>query len=252
MKVSDLEKAREVTQRALSIREQALGPDHGDTATTRGNLAQILMYLGRLEEAMPQALQSLDAKAKAMGRDSVVYADGLDTVGQLLTLLKRPAEGEARLREAVALYESKYPLGHHRASVVLSHLGDTLTELGKYDDALGAYRRAVTGAEKAVGARSPALAEYLVGLAEAELRANHPAQAHASAARALALLTSDSASPTMLRAVAMFVQAQVAAQRGEVRTARDLAEGALAYARLRDQDEALRKKIEAYAAKLPR
>ena len=45
----DLDHARTLHERALSIRETVLGPDHPETATSLSNLATVLRMLGDLD-----------------------------------------------------------------------------------------------------------------------------------------------------------------------------------------------------------
>ncbi|MEZ4642022.1 MAG: tetratricopeptide repeat protein [Chloroflexota bacterium] len=49
--MGDLAAARPFCERALAIREKALGPDHPDTATSLNNLGSLLYAMGDLAAA---------------------------------------------------------------------------------------------------------------------------------------------------------------------------------------------------------
>jgi hypothetical protein len=65
----DLAGARQLHERALAIREKALGPDHPDTAISLGNLAVLLQAQGDLAGARPLHERALAIREKALGPD---------------------------------------------------------------------------------------------------------------------------------------------------------------------------------------
>ena len=58
-----------LAQRALAIREKALGPDHSDVAASLNNLAEFYRVQGRYAEAEPLSKRALTIKEKAFGPD---------------------------------------------------------------------------------------------------------------------------------------------------------------------------------------
>ena len=58
-----------LAQRALAIREKALGPDHPDVALSLNNLALLYRNQGRYAEAEPLYKRSLAIREKALGPD---------------------------------------------------------------------------------------------------------------------------------------------------------------------------------------
>ena len=63
----DLAGARPLFERALAIREKALGPEHPDTATSLNNLAPLLQAQGDLAGARPLFERALAIREKALG-----------------------------------------------------------------------------------------------------------------------------------------------------------------------------------------
>src|SRR6266705_554827 len=58
-----------LAQRALAIREKALGPDHPDVASLLNNLAELYRAQGRYADAEALFKRSLAIREKALGPD---------------------------------------------------------------------------------------------------------------------------------------------------------------------------------------
>ena len=54
-------------QRALKIREKALGPEHPDTAASLNNLAALFADMGAYDQALPLYQRALKIREKAPG-----------------------------------------------------------------------------------------------------------------------------------------------------------------------------------------
>jgi len=61
-----LTRARLLLERALAIREKALGPDHPDTAHSLNDLASLLRTQGELPHARPLLERALTIREKAL------------------------------------------------------------------------------------------------------------------------------------------------------------------------------------------
>jgi tetratricopeptide (TPR) repeat protein len=76
--------ARPLQERALAIREEALGPDHPDTADSLNNLACVLYYQGDLAGARPPIERALAIREKALGPEHPDTAESLNSLAFLL------------------------------------------------------------------------------------------------------------------------------------------------------------------------
>ena len=85
-------------ERALAGKERALGADHPETLGTVGNLANVLMDQGKLDEAKAMYERALARYERALGAD---HPDTLAAVGNLALVLKK----QGKLDEAKAMYE---------------------------------------------------------------------------------------------------------------------------------------------------
>ena len=114
--------AKPLYERALALREQALGPSHPDTATSLNNLAVLYAYQGDFDRALPlieralvirvralgaqhpdtiQTQQSLENMRAAAARQDGQPTDPLIALAPLLTAIAAIATGDDAQRPAV-------------------------------------------------------------------------------------------------------------------------------------------------------
>ena len=91
------EQALPLYQRALAIREKALGPDHPDTATSLNNLAGLYQAMGRHEQALPLYQRALAMMRKTLGPDHPDTATSLNNLAGLYRGHGPPRAGAAAL-----------------------------------------------------------------------------------------------------------------------------------------------------------
>ena len=77
-------RARPLYERALAIREKALGPEHPDTATSLNDLAQLLGDQGDLAGARPLFERALAISEKVLGAEHPYTATSLRNLARLL------------------------------------------------------------------------------------------------------------------------------------------------------------------------
>ena len=80
--------AEPLCRRALAICEQALGPDHPDTATSLNNLAELLQAQGRYAEAEPLYRRALAIREQALGPDHPDTATSLNNLARSLPVAR--------------------------------------------------------------------------------------------------------------------------------------------------------------------
>ena len=115
------EQALPLYQRALAIREKALGPDHPSTATSLNNLAGLYRAMGRHEQALPLFQRALAIMEKALGPDHPSTATGLNNL--------------AGLYEAMGRYEQALPLLQRALRVVATtDVTDFARESGRIEE----------------------------------------------------------------------------------------------------------------------
>jgi tetratricopeptide (TPR) repeat protein len=112
-------------ERALALREAALGPAHADTTTCRNKLA--VAY--RLADHHPEASRLYHQNA-----NSSTFAAALAVQGSVLLSQNKPAEAEQKLRECLTVRQKAQP-DDWTTFDTQSMLGEALLEQKKYAEA---------------------------------------------------------------------------------------------------------------------
>ncbi len=121
--MGNLAEARPYYERALAIREKALGPDHPDTATSLNNLGYLLQAMGNLAEARPYYERALAINEKALGPDHPDTATSLNNLGALLDSMGNLAEARPYYERALAIREKALGPDHPDTATSLNNLG---------------------------------------------------------------------------------------------------------------------------------
>jgi tetratricopeptide (TPR) repeat protein len=148
-------------QRALRIREAALGPDHPDVATDLNNVGGVLSDLGRSAEALPLQQRALRIREAALGPDDPDVATDLSYVGRVLSDLGRSAEALPLHQRALRIREAALGPDHPYVAVDLNNVGRALLDLGRSAEALPLQQRALRIDEAAFGPDHPYVAADL-------------------------------------------------------------------------------------------
>jgi eukaryotic-like serine/threonine-protein kinase len=137
--------------RALSIRRDAFGDEHADTAAAIWLKSAILMNQGRIEEADKLFQHALDLHIKLMGKD---HADTLSLINNLGYVRNH----QGRLEESAALYREalegrRRVLGNDNADTIrsINNVGMSLQQLGKFSEAEPYFREALQNSRRALG-----------------------------------------------------------------------------------------------------
>ncbi len=134
--IGDFGAARPYYERALAIREKALGPDHDNEALLQAialslnNLGFLLQAMGNLAEARPYFQRALAISEKALGPDHPDTAGSLNNLAWLLHDEGDLVEATRLMRRALAICEKRLGANHpdtqssrESLSVIESQLG---------------------------------------------------------------------------------------------------------------------------------
>jgi tetratricopeptide (TPR) repeat protein len=179
--------AEPLLRRALVIREQALGPEHADTADSLNNLAWLCRNQGRYAEAEPLYRRALAIREKALGPDHHHTASSLNTLAWLYHNQGRYAEAEPLYRRALAIREKALGPDHSYTANSLYYLARLYHDQGHYSHAESFYRRALVIYEEAAGPDDPYTARGLNDLAALYYEQGRLTEAEPLFRRALAI-----------------------------------------------------------------
>ena len=96
-------KAEPLYQRALEIREKALGPEHPDVATSLNNLAELYRVRGQYAKAEPLYERALAIREKALSSEHPDLAWSLNSLAALYETQGRYAEAQPPYERALAI-----------------------------------------------------------------------------------------------------------------------------------------------------
>jgi class 3 adenylate cyclase/tetratricopeptide (TPR) repeat protein len=157
--------ARPLYERALAIREQALGPEHPDTAESLGNLAVLLKTQGDLAGARPLLERALAIREKALGPEHSDTADSLNSLAVLLKTQGDLAGAQPLYERALAINERGLGSEHRETAISLGNLARLLQARDDFPGAQPLFERALAIHEKVLGPEHPHTAESLANLA---------------------------------------------------------------------------------------
>jgi CHAT domain-containing protein/Tfp pilus assembly protein PilF len=145
------EQAIPLAQRALAIREKALGPEHPDTAESLDDLAGLYRATAAYSKAEPLYQRALAIREKVLGPEHNDTAESLNNLGLLYRDTGAYAKAEPLFKRALAINE-KTP-GHKQSdtAIILSNLGSLYILTGDYAKAEPLYQRALAIREKVLG-----------------------------------------------------------------------------------------------------
>ncbi len=128
-------KVIEMLERGAATAE-TLASDPPVQAELLHNLANIYQRLGKLAEADSLYAQSLERRREYFGENSTEVAESLVAIGLLRVDQARLEDGEALVRDGLALAESLLAPEHPTVIAASLALGQTLRERGAHDEAI--------------------------------------------------------------------------------------------------------------------
>lgn len=135
--------ALEAAERAIVLKEEALGPDAPEVADSLKNLATVLRL--RAEPDRIQALldRAIDIQERALGSESYKLIKTLNALGSHLNGQADYDGAEPIYLRALALSEKAYGMEARQVAVVLNNLASMYQESGAFEKAIPAHERAI-------------------------------------------------------------------------------------------------------------
>ena len=165
---------------ALSLREQALGPDHPQTLETVAELASLLQGYGEVSEAKRLHLRALESRERVFGPD---HPDTLESMYDFADFL----HDQAQIEEAIALARETLEArrnvlgGEHRSTIEsILQLAELQRNAGRLTEAEQLNRQALETSRHAFDEE-----EYITKFTRNELAATLLAQAKRDEAESL-------------------------------------------------------------------
>ena len=154
-----------LAKRALEIRQEVLGEEHLDVASSLNNLAFIYFRQGRYAKAEPLYLQALALRKKLLDQDHHDVAGSFNNLALLYKSQGRYAEAEPLYRQALALLKKLFGQDHPHVARSLNNLATLYESQGRYSEAEPLHQQALALREKLLSEDHPDVARSLNNLA---------------------------------------------------------------------------------------
>ncbi len=181
------EEAIPLAQRALAIREKALGPEHPDTAVSLNNLAELYSATGDYAKAEPLYQRALAIHEKARGHEHPDTATSLNNLAYYHRRTGDYAKAEPLYLRSLEIRERTLGAEHSETANSLNNLAELYIATGAYIKAESLLRRALAISEKTSRLQHPLTATFLENLARVYLRTRMLAKVEPLLERALAI-----------------------------------------------------------------
>jgi CHAT domain-containing protein len=181
------DEAIEPCQRALEIREKALGDGHPLVTELLNNLGELYREKGDYASAEPLHRRALAIREKSLGAEHPDVAVSLNNLGLLYNSKGDYARAEPLYQRALAINEKALGSEHPSVARSLHNLASLYREKDQYAKAEPLFQRALAIREKALGGEHPIVAISLNGLAGLYQDEGNYAKAEPLFLRALAI-----------------------------------------------------------------
>ena len=199
--------AKAIHERALAIKEKALGPDHPLVANSLNNLANAHERLGTHEAAKVLHERALAIREKALGPNHPLVAYTLNNLASIHASTGAYMAAKALFERALAILEKALGPDHPDLASPLNNLANVHTSMGTYEEANELHKRTLAIFEKTLGPDHPHVAYPVTGLANVALAQIRLADAVALAERAVRVREVGNA-PSEQLALSRFVLTQ--------------------------------------------
>src|SRR6266508_2872938 len=181
------DESRPAAERALELREEALGPESPDVAQSLNTLAIIYSNKGDYAKAEPLFQRAMAIYEKAVGPESPDVATSLNSLANLYRLKGDYAKAEPLVQRALAILEKAFGPESLDVAASLNILANLYRGKGDYAKAEPLVQRALAIREKALVPEHPDVAASLIILANLYRLKGDYAKAEPLHQRALAI-----------------------------------------------------------------
>ncbi|PDT89121.1 hypothetical protein CO669_16250 [Bradyrhizobium sp. Y36] len=176
-----------IAQQALTLGEQALGPDHPRVAILQQNLGLLYIKQQRYSDGEPFLKRALVIVEKALGPDHLQSASALVQLSDLYEKQGRYAEAKPLAERALDIREKTLGPDSPDVASSLTRLAIIYGNQTRYADAERLYRRSISIYEKALGPDDRSVADTLHNLANLFADLGRYGEAESGYQRAIAI-----------------------------------------------------------------
>ncbi len=163
----DYEEARRHLERAVLIREKALGAEHPHVATSLHSLGAVLFGQGEYEEARRHLERAVLISENVLGSEHPHVANSVNNLGAVFARQEEYEAAERCFTRALLTWEGVLGADHPQIANGLTNLGNIFVRQGEYAKAIRHFERALLILEKSSEVGSSTMANSLGNLGTA-------------------------------------------------------------------------------------
>jgi serine/threonine protein kinase len=134
--MGEYQRALEEFERALALRQSALGPDHPDTLMTMGQRGWTYYRLGRLGDAVKTLEETLERREATLGHTHPDTLRTMDMLGSAYAGTGHLAEGIEMMEEALSLLRATKGADPEQIFTVMNNLANFYFMAGRIEESL--------------------------------------------------------------------------------------------------------------------
>lgn len=161
----DFQKALEIYETSLALREEVRGPDHPDVASSLNNIANVLIHLGDYAGAIECNRRALSIREAYYGPMNDWVAESLNNLATVLGYAGEYEEALEVQERAVEVFAETLGPDHERYWAGQSNLAILYSDMGDYGGARTIHVEVLENQERKYGPNHPDLIDTLNGLA---------------------------------------------------------------------------------------
>ncbi len=165
LNLSIYERAHDLAQNALNLRQKILGPDDPKTMQSMAQLGFILDREGSFDEAIKLESKAVDDERRVLGPDHPTTLQATEQLGIILLDLGRFAEGEKAARVAANTYRRLLGADDPKTLLARNYLATALWYQERYPEAETEYRHLLETDLRVLGPDHPQTLATMTNLA---------------------------------------------------------------------------------------
>ncbi|CAF1475934.1 unnamed protein product [Adineta steineri] len=154
------DKALDYYQRALTIYEDKLSPNHSNIATCYNNIGLAYDNMGDYQKALPFYEKALDIYQKTLDANHRNIAAPSSSIGLIYNTMGEYQKALSYCTTAHENFQTSLPSNHPLLATSYSNIGTVYQNLKNYPEAISSYKRALEIGQSALPPTHPDLAVY--------------------------------------------------------------------------------------------
>jgi len=157
-----IKEAESIARQSVADLERAFGPQHPNTAAGYVNLAKILRYRHRFDEAAKALLHAQTIDRQAFAPDHPRMANDLGLQGALAFDRKKYVDAEKLFQQSLAILNRRFPAPDSDIGRATANLAEVYMREKRFTEAASAFDQALTILERTLGPENPELLPTMV------------------------------------------------------------------------------------------